>query len=315
MQKISKVASKIAGTLCGAITGISAGFIPGFYYFVEHGGGSFADGLFYLASLPFFVLWHMSKGAIEGAREGLMAGLTYPKTVNDSFITVKNNNKTHNALKNLLLRARFPSSAILTEQEKCEFQNILKQQISPEKRTQLEKDFATYQEYIGTIKCALTGRALKDIEKPLDIKVNNQSFVCEASAFTQLVEECQQKQIPISLSKTTKPSAKDIITYKHISVYSIASLPEAIANFINHTRKLFTSMRLINETLGVQSIANNTISAVTETPSNARNEFEEKTSPQTNNNGFATRTEETSSRCSQDSIVPAEQFRTAFKRT
>src|SRR5438128_1796766 len=136
-ESTREAASKVLGAIAGGITGIGASFIPGHYYILEHGGGSAADGFWYLASLPFFTLWHIGKGAAEGANKGLMAGLIYPKTLNDSFQTEKHNNELFVCLTKYLaaFKSSPPSSVLLTEKEEQNFQNMMKQeQISSEKR-------------------------------------------------------------------------------------------------------------------------------------------------------------------------------------
>lgn len=286
-ELIRTVASKVLGTVCGMITGIGAGFIPPFYLFLNGPGVDWPGVIFYFVSLPFSILWQMGKGAMEGAQNGFMAGLTYPKKINDWFLMFRHNFELYENLEQHLDASK-PPTFLLTDEEEQEFQTLLKQeQISPERRAVLATDFSSYLEYVKNTKCVLTGSPLKNLEKPLEIRVNNQKLVCEAEAFRDLVDECKQKQIPVNFGKVNKPAAHDVITIENVFIYTINSIPKSIAKFILNAKKLFSSMHLINKTLGLTNAFSGDVvsvmnqsgvkNSVEKKPLRTRNEFLDKT--------------------------------------
>lgn len=103
LNVLRRIGRGIVGAVAGAVTGLFAGFIPGAYYLLTVGSSLWADhsygapfvSLFmlgvYLATLPFFMLFQMGRGIVAGAVGGPLAGLTYPKTLNEQFKTERKN--------------------------------------------------------------------------------------------------------------------------------------------------------------------------------------------------------------------------------
>ena len=74
--------SRIAGSITGLVTGFFAGFVPGQIY---DGMAPMAAGIFYLVTLPVFIVYNTGKGAYIGATEGLTAAVKFPKEQNKAW--------------------------------------------------------------------------------------------------------------------------------------------------------------------------------------------------------------------------------------
>lgn len=269
---LRKVGSKVLGTLAGAVTGLAAGFLPGYYTLLLPPAGGL-EGVLYILSLPFLMLWHMGRGAFEGAKNGLLAGLTYPKEVNDWYSMLSQNDEVHNTLQQRLAQETWPN-ILLSDQEEKQFKSLLKQEkISEEKREYLAVEFAAYKNYVKTTNCALTGKPLKELRYPLVIKLKNQDFICDYAAFEKLVKECCKKKIPVNFGKSDKPAAEDIITAKDIFIMTACS--QANSDFVDRARKLISSVSIIQQSLGISVLpSTSAVSPKIEKQQSADNEFQ-----------------------------------------
>jgi hypothetical protein len=146
MKFLKKIGSHLAGAFAGLFTGLFAGFIPGFHYILKiwvppcsNNYGLLFVLIFalaaYLISLPFFMIYQAGRGAIQGALKGLMAGLSWPKSLNEEFYTADMNKQLYQSAKitdeNCLLSQaevqKFQQLLVHFPQAKEEYDLILKQ--------------------------------------------------------------------------------------------------------------------------------------------------------------------------------------------
>jgi len=246
----------------GAIAGLFTGFFAAFVYIgYQKPGGSFADIILFIpliATIPY----HMAIGAYVGATEGARAGLTYPKRVNQSWSNYTFNNELRSLCKKDEFKNKIEQSnnppVLLSQDEEEKFLRLLESDsISEDNKKELKNNYIEYQKYINETKCTLSGKSLKEMEKPLMIDGN----FYEASTFQNHVKfVTDDAKFHLIEAKPITIAGRVIVERninnfeKNIKPFTLSTLPEKIAEFLNSVRKMFSSMSFLFRKLGVNQI-------------------------------------------------------------
>lgn len=267
LNLLAKAGSRFFGALTGAVTGIISGFFHANAFWGSFGETSDAELrdivamvtiLFYLPTLPLFMAYRVITGAYEGLTKGFIAGLTYPATIYNQLAAEEEAfQKTpeylnHESIYQLVDRlTNHPDSSIFLSYKE------LKQWEQSAKSDEDKAKYDLYKSELDKLVCPITNLPVYKLERPIILRKDNETIVCEGKALKEKIEKCSMYGDPVNFRESRHPNIHEIIRKEHVvddmnTKNAWDFLPKPITSFINFVRQNFRGTTAsISKPLGV----------------------------------------------------------------